>query len=68
MKLDVVVYAFNSNTHETEAVRSLSVQGQRGLHSNFQDSYIEITVSKRGGSVRKRDLAKFWMVEVKESF
>ena len=38
IKLGVVVHAFSPSTREAEAGGSLRVQGQPGLHSEFQDS------------------------------
>ena len=38
MELGVVVHVFNPSTREAEAGGSLSVQGQPGLQSEFQDS------------------------------
>lgn len=35
---DMVVHAFNPSSQETEAVGSLQVLGQFGLHSECQDS------------------------------
>jgi hypothetical protein len=41
----VVAYIFNLSTCATEAERSLSVEGQLGVHSEFQDSHSYITDS-----------------------
>ena len=41
----VVVHAFNPSIWETEADRSLYIRGQRGLHSEFQDSQTYIISS-----------------------
>ena len=37
-RLGVGDHTFNPNTQEAEAGQSLGVQGQPGLHSEFQDS------------------------------
>jgi hypothetical protein len=46
----LVAHAFNSSTPEAEASVSLQVQGQPGLHSEFQDrqDYTKETVSRAG--------------------